>query len=276
MRPKPPTPPKPPAKALLRRGPSTEAEAANRVPRPVAALARSDPAGTVIATHQHARDQFIYAINGVMTIAAHGVIWTIPPSHGMWMPAHVEHQIHMDTAVEMRTLYFWRHTVPALGDSCHVLAVTPLLRELILRAMTIPPQYEWDSPDGRLIALIVDELGALEARPLSLKLPTDKRLARLCQRLIEDPGLSDSIADLGSEVGLSERSVIRLFPQETGLSLHRWRQQARLMRAFALSELGMSVGQIGLELGYGSASAFGKMFAKQFGRPPRVVLGISG
>jgi AraC-like DNA-binding protein len=272
MRSKPPSPPQP----RVLRGPSTEAEAANRVPRPVAALARSDAPGTVIAAHLHTRDQFIYAIHGVMTIEARGVIWTIPPSHGMWMPAHVAHQIHMDTAVEMRTLYFWRHTVPALGDGCHVLAVTPLLRELILRAMTIPPRYEWDSPDGRLMALIVDELGALEARPLSLKLPTDKRLARLCQRLIEDPGLPASIAELGKQVGLSERSVIRLFPQETGLSLHRWRQQARLMRAFALSELGMNVGQIGLELGYGSASAFGKMFAKQFGRAPRAVLGSAG
>jgi AraC-like DNA-binding protein len=260
--------PKPPSLASLRqRGPSAGALAANRVPRPVAALARSDPPGTQIAPHLHARDQLIYAIRGVMTIRANGFIWTIPPSHGMWMPAHAVHQIHMDTEVEMRTLYFQPGTVTGQGRGCQVLAITPLLRELILRAMTVPPRYALDSADARLMDLIVDEVGRLEPRPLSLKLPTDKR-----QWLIEDPGHAGSIAELGHRVGLSERSVIRLFPQETGLSLHRWRQQARLMRAFALSDQGMNIGQLADELGYASASAFGKMFAKQFGQAPRRVL----
>lgn len=267
MRPKPPKLASRPS-----RGPSAGALAANRVPRPVAALARSDAAGTQIAPHLHARDQLIYAIRGVMTIRANGFIWTLPPSHGMWMPAQAVHQIHMDTEVEMRTLYFQPGTVTGQGRGCQVLAITPLLRELILRAMLIPPRYALDSADARLMDLIVDEVGRLEPRPLSLKLPTDKRLARLCQLLIDDPGHAGSIAELGRQVGLSERSVIRLFPQETGLSLHRWRQQARLMRAFALSDQGMNIGQLADELGYASASAFGKMFAKQFGQAPRRVL----
>jgi AraC-like DNA-binding protein len=266
MRPKPPT-----LDPALPRG-SLDAQAANRVPRPVAALARTDPAGTQIAPHLHARDQLIYAIRGVMTIRANGFIWTLPPSHGMWMPARAVHEIHMDTEVAMRTLYFQAGTVNRQGLGCQVLAITSLLRELILRAMTIPPRYAPDSADARLMQLIVDEVGRLEPRPLGLKLPTDKRLARLCQGLIQDPGQAGSIAELGHRVGLSERSVIRLFPQETGLSLHRWRQQARLMRAFALSDQGMNIGQLADELGYASASAFGKMFAKQFGQAPRKVL----
>jgi AraC-like DNA-binding protein/mannose-6-phosphate isomerase-like protein (cupin superfamily) len=269
MRPKPPSLAKAPPSSPSR---NPDAQAANRVPRPVAALARSDPAGTQIAPHLHARDQLIYAISGVMTIRAKGFIWTIPPSHGMWMPAHAVHQIHMDTEVEMRTLYFQAGTVQGQGLDCQVLAITPLLRELILRAMSIPPRYAPGSADARLMELIVDEVGRLEPRPLSLKLPTDKRLARLCQLLIDNPAHPGSIAELGRQVGLSERSVIRLFPQETGLSLHRWRQQARLMRAFALSGQGMNIGQLADELGYASASAFGKMFAKQFGQAPRQVL----
>ncbi|MGC4396117.1 AraC family transcriptional regulator [Hydrogenophaga sp. T2] len=271
MRPEPPTSDRAPRAAPA--SPHPNAQAANRAPRPVAALARSDPAGVVIAAHRHDRDQLIYATQGVMTIRAQGVLWTIPPSHAMWMPAQVEHEIRMDTAVEMRTLYFWTGTVPGQDEDCHVLAVTPLLRELILRAMSIPPAYGLYSPEGRVMDLIVDEVGRLERRPLSLRLPTDKRLARLCRLLIADPGNTEPIAELGRRVGLSERSVIRLFPQETGLSLHRWRQQLRLMRAFALADQGLNVGQLADQLGYASASAFGKMFAKQFGCAPRGVLG---
>src|SRR5690606_36472296 len=117
-------------------------------------------------------------------------------------------------------------------------------------AMAIPPAYDVYSPNGRLMSLIVDEVAQLERRPLSLKLPTDKRLARLCRLLIAEPGNTEPIAALGRRVGLSERSVIRLFPQETGLSLHRWRQQVRLMRAFALAEQGFTVGQLADQLGY--------------------------
>lgn len=204
-----------------------------------------------------------------MTIRANGSIWTIPPSHGMWMPAHMEHAIRMDAAVEMRTLYFLPGVVQGKVDACRVLAVTPLLRELVLRAMTITPHYDVDGAEGRIMQVLVDEVGRLVRQPLSLKLPTDKRLLKLCEALLADMSNSASIAELGESVGLSERSIIRIFPKETGLSLSRWRQQARLMRAFALAEQGMNMTQISLELGYGSASAFSKMFRKLFGQAPR-------
>ncbi|MFW7340205.1 helix-turn-helix transcriptional regulator [Pollutimonas sp. H1-120] len=268
--------PKPPTSKTASGAPSKNAHSrnasasiANRVPRAVAALARSDPAGCVIAPHHHLRDQLIYAIEGVMTIRANGSIWTIPPSHGMWMPAHMEHGIRMDVAVEMRTLYFQPGVVRGRTDACCVLAITPLLRELVLRAMAITPRYDPDSAEGRMMQVLVDEVGLLAQQPLSLKLPADKRLLRLCEALLADVSSAASIAELGESVGLSERSVIRLFPKETGLSLLRWRQQARLMRAFALAEQGMTMTQIALELGYGSASAFSKMFRKLFGQAPR-------
>ena len=86
---------------------------------------------------------------------------------------------------------------------------------------------------------------------------------------MESLGDTDSISRLGARVGLSERSIIRLFPLETGLTLHRWRQQARLMRAFALAEQKKAISTIAIELGYNSPSALAKMFRKVFGKSPR-------
>lgn len=245
--------------------------AANQVPRPVSAFPRLDKAGYVIARHSHERDQLLYAIRGVMTIQAQDSIWTIPPSHGLWVPAYVEHSVRMDTEVEMRTLYFQPGIVAGVHDKCQVRAVTPLLRELILRAMTIHPLYDLEGPDGRLMQLIIDEIGQLEPEPLSLRLPKDRRLARLCNHLLDTLGENEPIGRLGAKVGLSERSIIRLFPIETGLTLHRWRQQARLMRAFALAERGKNISVIAADLGYSSPSAFAKMFRKIFGRAPREI-----
>ncbi|WP_319237629.1 helix-turn-helix transcriptional regulator [uncultured Propionivibrio sp.] len=269
MSPKPPTP----TVARPHKAPHADALAANRVPRPVSAFSRRDKAGHQIRPHTHERDQLITAIRGVMTVEAHDTLWTIPTSHGLWMPAEVSHSVRMDTDVEMHTLYFAAGSVAGAPDDCRLLAVSPLLRELIVRAMDIPPVYDIEGPDGRLMRVIVDEVGRLESAPLSLRLPADRRLARLCRHLLETPDNTEPIARLGARVGLSERSVIRLFPLETGLSLHRWRQQAKLMRAFALAEQTPSIGAIAADLGYSSPSAFAKMFRKCYGHPPTAILG---
>src|SRR5580692_4859510 len=42
--------------------------------------------------------------------------------------------------------------------ACRVLQVSPLLRELIVRATELPLQYDEDGPAGRVIALLLDEL----------------------------------------------------------------------------------------------------------------------
>jgi AraC-like DNA-binding protein len=264
--------PKPPAFNRVP-GANPDARAANRVPRPVSALANSFPAGHTIAAHDHPRAQLIFGLHGVMTVRAAGALWTVPASHALWMPPLMEHAIHMDVPVEMRTLYFDSRNVRHSPKDCHVLFVTPLLRELIVRAMEIPPLYDERGPHGRVMRLILDEVASLRPEPLGLRMPRDPRLARLCDRVLADLSQTAPIVELGARVGLSERSVIRLFPQETGLSFGRWQQQARLLKAFALFDEGLSVTQVALELGYASPSAFTKMFRRAMGEAPTALLG---
>ncbi len=258
-----------PAKSL---SPHPDASTANAVPRPVSAFARSDQAGHLIEPHAHDRDQLIYAIRGVMTIEALGSLWTIPPNYSLWIPARVQHSVKMDTQVEMRTIYLTPDLVHAPVDKCQVRAVSALLRELIIRAMEIPALYDEQGADGRLMQVIVDEIQRQPELPFSVKLPSDRRLEKIARYMMRSLDESMTIAELGRMVGLSERSIVRRFPEETGLTLHRWRQQARLMRAFALAEKGHSIGTIANDLGYRTPSAFAKMFRKVFGQSPRELL----
>ncbi|AWB34135.1 AraC family transcriptional regulator [Orrella marina] len=268
MIPKPPSP----SLALQTLSHHPDAKSANAVPRAVVAFARTDRAGHVIARHSHERDQLVYAIKGVMSIEALNTVWTIPPSYGLWIPATVEHSVRMDTEVEMRTLYISSGVVPFPDNECQVRAISPLLRELIIRAVTISPLYDEYGPDGRLMQVIVDEIAQQVSAPLGLRFPSDKRLAELCQHVLDHLGESEPIGRLGSRVGLSERSVMRLFPQQTGMTFHAWRQQARLMRAFSLAEQNRPLGLIASELGYSSSAAFAKMFRRVFGASPRILL----
>jgi AraC-like DNA-binding protein len=241
---------------------------ANRVPRPVTALANSYPAGHAIAPHRHPRGQLLHGLHGVMAVRTANSVWTVPASHALWMPPGTEHSVHMDVRVEMRSLYFDVRRVRGTPKECRVLFVTPLLRELIVRAMEIPPLYDERGRDGRIMKLIVDEIAMLRPEPLGLRMPNDARLARLCELLLTRLSETVPLKDLGAQVGLSERSVIRLFPRETGLTFGRWQQQARLQRAFALFDEGRSVTQVALELGYAGPGAFTKMFRRTIGDTP--------
>jgi AraC-like DNA-binding protein len=266
----PKTPKLPKSTSILSHHP--DSNKAVEVPRPVSAFARKDKAGHVIKRHFHERDQLIYAIRGVMTIEALGSIWTIPSNYSLWIPALIEHSVKMNTAVEMRTLYLQPGIVNAPFDECQVRAVSPLLRELIVRSMTIPPLYNEKGSDGRLMRVIVDEINQQQKFPFSLKIPADRRLEKIARHLLDSLSESEPITELGQRVGLSERSIIRLFPLETGLTLHSWRQQAKLMKAFVMGEQGKHMGVIAQELGYSSTSAFAKMFRKMFNQSPSEVL----
>jgi AraC-like DNA-binding protein len=72
---------------------------------------------------------------------------------------------------------------------------------------------------------------------------------------------------------LCSKRIMRLFPKETGLSLRRWHNQARLLKAFELFEQGRSVTSVALDVGYSSPSAFAKMFRRAMGRAPMAMLG---
>ena len=258
MRPRPPTFPS----AHLR---------AESVPRPVSALAESLERGARIPPQCHERCQLIFAIAGAMTVRTHDGLWTLPPSHALWMPAGIVHEIRTNGPVELRSLFVQRSHARRIREECHVLSVSPLLRELIVRAVDAPALYDERGMEGRLMHLILDEVARSPARPLGLRMPSDSRLLRLCERVLSDLSATESIARLGAGVGLSERSVIRLFRKETGLSFRRWHNQARLLKAFELFHAGYNVTRIALDVGYSGPSAFTKMFRRAIGAAPRAM-----
>ena len=70
------------------------------------------------------------------------------------MPGGVTHEIRMAGDVAMRTLYVRGDAAARLAPTVRVLAVSPLLRELILRACALPISYDEAGPAGRLMTLI--------------------------------------------------------------------------------------------------------------------------
>jgi AraC-like DNA-binding protein len=240
------------------------------VPRPVVALATDLPPAHEIDWHSHPRFQLVYAARGVMTVDTHDATWVVPPQRAVWMPPTVPHRLKASGAVELRSLYIRPDAAARMPASCQVLEVTPLLRELILRATELPHEYDVRGPAGRTMRLLLDELASLQRLPYHLPMPKGAPLAPICRRLLETPSETATLAELAASnvAGISVRTLARHFRRETGMSFAEWRRRARLLRALGWIAEGRPIVEVAIELGYDSPSAFSAMFRRELGAPP--------
>lgn len=234
----------------------------------VRTLAAGYSSGTVLENHAHDWAQLVYACEGVMSVQTDEGTWVVPSHRGVWIPAGVEHAIAMSGWVAMRTLYIAPALVRGLPRRCCVVAVPPLLRELILHAVAQGALRRDVREQRRLVDFLLDQLRALPAMPLELPMPRDARALRLARRWQEHPGAPPPVEELARGAGASRRTLERLFQRETGMSLGRWRQQARLLHAMRLLARGEAVTSTALEVGYESPSAFIAAFTQVMGTTP--------
>lgn len=237
---------------------------------PVLALAREYPDGHILPDHSHERGQLVHAVRGVMEMTIDHQVWLIPPHRALWVPPNHRHCLRARGAVSLRSLYF----SPDLStQSCPsdpvAITVGGLLREMILRAVQVSENCPPDSHDARLLALIPGEISWSRRQFLSLPMPQDPRLARVCQGLLTDPADNSILAQWGERAGASARTLARLFQSELGMTFDCWRQQMRTLLALPRLAAGVPVTQVALDLGYDTPSAFSAMFRRQMGQTPR-------
>ena len=104
--------------------------------------------------------------------------------------------------------------------------------------------------------LILAELRMQPTAALSLPMPRSWELRRVAEYVSEAAGDGCGQAELARRFGMGMRTLERGFATETGISLGRWRRQARFLRGLRSPGEGAAVKQAALEAGYESASAF--------------------
>ena len=233
----------------------------------VRSLAATFRAGAQIGAHRHPWGQLVFAQSGIMRVTTADALWLTPPTRAIWLPAGVSHSISMSGEVAMRTLYIAATRAATLPRMPHVVEVPPLLRELILHILQIRMLERARPEHDRLAGLLVDLLLAARPQDLSLPLPRDKRARRMAD-LLQAPGEARELADLAKRAGASLRTLQRLFPLETGLTIETWRQKARLLQAIGYLSSGTKVTDAALRCGYQSVAAFIAAFTRQFGLTP--------
>ncbi len=240
--------------------------------RAIVARRSSYPNRHHVTPHWHARAQFIFAVEGTMTVRTPRRAWIVPPSRALWVPSHTVHEIQMYGVVEMRSLYVNRGAAAGMPSSCVVLSVTALLRELVVRAVALPVRYDENGDEGLLMRLLMAEIRRLPQCALDLPLPASPDLTQLCERILEDLSKRRPCGLDATDMHTSTRTLYRRFLKETGITFARWKQQARLLEAIRRLAEGFPVTTVAMDLGYESASAFSTMFRRSLGVAPRAFI----
>jgi AraC-like DNA-binding protein len=235
---------------------------------PIAGMGRDLPDKFFIDFHQHTRGQLIYASSGAILVMTHQGSWVVPPFRAVWIPPETQHAMRCIGNIQMRTLYLCLDNIDLLPAQCCVISITPLLRELIIAIVQMPIHQATDERNTLIMQLFLHEIKPLTVIPLHLPIPKDSRISKICESIINDPSQKYSLAKWGNLVGASERTLIRLFLEQTGLTFRQWNQQAKLMLSIQLLAKKQSITEIALQLGYESPSAFTAMFKKTLGLPP--------
>ena len=239
--------------------------------RPVRVRARNLPADAHLEPHRHDWGQLAYCDSGILQMTARApqeVTYIVPPSRAVWIPPGALHAVTVIEAAQLRTLYVCASAVPAGWTTSRVLRVSPLLRELIIAAVTISQPYDVKQRDGRVMRLLLDEIYSLPELPLSLPMPQSPDLAAICISLRQRLGDKTPSQDWATKLGSDVRTLQRRFIRETGLTFGRWQRQARLIAALEQLALGRKIIDVALELGYESPTAFSTMFKRELGIPP--------
>jgi len=243
--------------------------------RSVQVLASAYPRGTRLDLHAHREAQLVFAAEGLMQVETPKGRWLVPPDRAVWVPARLPHAIDVLADIEMRSMYFqprWLASRRA-GEQLKtefVVRVGPLLREVVLALFDERSDH---ARAMRLAEVVVGELSHAGDPSTFMPMPADPKARQVAELLLKDAADSRDLEALARAVGVSGRTLSRLFPQETRLTFKVWRQRARIIAAIEmLGQPRQSIKRVATKLGFASTAAFSFAFRQVTGQTPTVFL----
>ena len=229
--------------------------------------------GSSVHWHQHDYAQLLYPAEGAVRVWAGDSVWQVHARSALWIPPRVAHKFNTTGKTVLKTVLVAEADAGLIGEQCFMTGIDGLLRALLIAINDLSQRTDFSTGQrsarfAALETLILQEIKAGNKVPLALPWPGDERLRGLCEKLINAPGNQPTLGQLAGMLSVSERTLMRLFVKETGLTFRHWIQQMHVVSAVALLEDGFSVAQVARRLGYASPESFGNMFRRRAGMSP--------
>lgn len=247
---------------------AVDAQPVNFLARTTAGSVVYDGPRLVTSWHHHDGHQLEYALAGTVEVESGTGHHLLPPQQAAWIPAGLAHRSTLGERVRTISVFF----DPALldgGDRIRIVAVTPLLREMVIHAERWPVEdagQDVSESFFRTLAHLVGEALDQES-PLVLPRSSDPMVAAAMDHTRQHLDVV-SFGDAARAVGASERTLRRAFAA-AGVSWRTYVVQARVLQAMAmLAEPGRTVLDVALAVGFQSPTAFARAFTERCGETP--------
>lgn len=188
--------------------------------------------GQWFVPHSHPQHQLAWARRGVLGVAVDDAYWVLPRTRALWLPAGVVHRTGATRDAVLCSLYFEPDRCDKDWTDPTPVGVDGLLAHLIAY---LSHENLHDDARLRAEAVVLDLLRPLPATPIDVPSPADDRVRAVADALLANPADPRSLEAHARAVGVSRRTLTRLFVHDTGMSFDRWRTHVRLRAALPSS-----------------------------------------
>ena len=225
----------------------------------------------VTGWHFHDVHEIEYACRGMVEVETKAGHYLLPPHQAAWIPAGLHHKTTLHAGVQTLAVLFAPGLVPMAGDRVRIIAVSALLREMMLYSVRWPISR---TESGAAADSFFPALGHVVAEalddemPLNLPVPADPVAAAATEytRAHLD---RVTVSDVTRAVGVSERTLRRIFHAHLGMSWRSYLLRARVLRSMALlAQPDRTVLEVSIAVGFDDVSAFARSFARHCGETP--------
>jgi AraC-like DNA-binding protein len=224
--------------------------------------------GHMVNDHLYYWGRCVYSASGAIRVYAEGARLLVPSAQAVWVPPGAHSSLNTRGRTSLKTVYLPAERCRELPYRCQGVEVEALLRELILdivRTGYLDSNVRGHAARAELLEMLLIRAAV---SPFSLIMPSDARARRAAEIIRHNLVTSPTLESISGSVGVSARTLQRLFLHETGMHLAEWRQAARMMAATETLLDGVSVAEASLAAGYASPSAFICAFQQRTGRTP--------
>jgi AraC-like DNA-binding protein len=212
--------------------------------------------------------RFIFVINGGLWIRVGRQAYCVTKRWGVWLPPEVvcfEYPVMSSEVLEF---------VTTTEQSAQLSADVTLAKcpDLACRAFA-----QWrirgerassEYPAFTYISLAVAEAGDFPDG-LAVTMPSfGSRLTNVCDSVLQNPNKAGQLDRAATTLGVTVRTLGRLFQEELGISAARWRRNVQIATACCELDNGTRVSDVAQRLGYGHG-AFSTLFRSRLGYSPR-------
>lgn len=214
--------------------------------------------------HAHPLHELVWMRGGTMTVRLADRMITVPEGQGLWIPANTVHSGRTTARASLFDALFDPVRSPISFTGVVAVEVTPIVAELLihLERADLAPEAR-----ARAEAVVFDVLRP-SGRQLALRVPATGHIRPIVDALVNDPADERTLQEWTEAVGVSERTIARLFRGHTGLSFLQWRQALRIHHALTLMGEGLAVQEVSDLLGYAQTSTFIASFKRVMGTTP--------